>query len=77
MFATLREGESVKLPKLEEMKDQFNLLKAFYTPIRCNMCTDFSVEYTDLAVGDPWLRGPDGRSVPGRSNNGTHTHKIC
>lgn len=60
VLATLRNGRTAKLLKLEEMKDQFNLLKGFYTPTRCNMCTDFSVEYADIAVGDPWLRGPDG-----------------
>jgi hypothetical protein len=25
------------------------------------MCTDFSAEHADIAVGDPWLRGPDGK----------------
>jgi coenzyme F420 hydrogenase subunit beta len=61
IHAKLRSGETVKVLKLEEMKDEFNLLKQFYTPLRCNMCTDFSVEYADLAAGDPWLRGPDGK----------------
>jgi coenzyme F420 hydrogenase subunit beta len=59
--ATLRDGTTTRLLKLEEMKDEFNLLKQFYTPTRCDMCTDFSVEHADVAVGDPWLRGPDGR----------------
>lgn len=53
-------GEPFKLLKHEEMKDEFNTLKLFYTPPRCNMCIDFSAEYADLSVGDPWLRGPDG-----------------
>jgi len=60
IFAKLQDGSVHKLLKLEEMKDEFNMLKGFYTPDRCNMCTDFSAEHADLAVGDPWLRGPDG-----------------
>jgi len=60
VFAKLKGGEPFKVLKNEEMKDEFNTLKLFYTPKRCNMCTDFSAEYTDIAVGDPWLRGKDG-----------------
>ena len=55
------DGRSKKMLKLEEMKDEFNLAKLFYTAPRCNMCVDFSAEYADIAVGDPWLRGPDGK----------------
>lgn len=58
--ARLRDGSEKKILKLEEMKDEFNLLKLFYTAPRCTLCTDFSGEYADLSVGDPWLRGPDG-----------------
>jgi len=54
-------GKPFKLLKHEEMKDEFNTLKLAYTPLRCDMCIDFSAEYADLAVGDPWLRGPDGK----------------
>jgi len=60
IHATLKDGTHMKVLKNEEMKDEFNLLKKFYTPERCNMCIDFSAEYCDLACGDPWLRGPDG-----------------
>lgn len=60
VIAELRDGRKEKVLKLEEMKDEFNMLKLFYTAPRCNMCIDFSAEYADLAVGDPWLRGPDG-----------------
>lgn len=56
-----KDGSERKLLKLEEMKDEFNLLKLFYAAPRCNMCIDFSAEYADIALGDPWLRGPDGR----------------
>lgn len=55
-----KDGTTQKVLKLEEMKDEFNMLKLFYTAPRCNMCVDFSAEYADLAVGDPWLRGADG-----------------
>lgn len=61
VYAQLRDGSVRKALKLEEMKDEFNLLKIFYTAPRCNMCIDFSAEHADLAVGDPWLRGPDGK----------------
>ena len=58
--ARMRDGTEKKILKLEEMKDEFNLLKLFYTAPRCTACTDFSGEYSDLSVGDPWLRGSDG-----------------
>lgn len=61
VVAQLRDGSLRKVLKLEEMKDEFNLLKMFYTPPRCNMCIDFSAEYADVAAGDPWLRGHDGK----------------
>jgi coenzyme F420 hydrogenase subunit beta len=61
IVATLRDGSTKKLLKLEEMRDEFNLLKLFYTPTRCNMCVDFSAEHADIAVGDPWLKGRDGK----------------
>ena len=32
VYATLRDGQQVKALKLEEMKDEFNMLKGFYTP---------------------------------------------
>jgi coenzyme F420 hydrogenase subunit beta len=61
VVAELRDGSRKQMLKQEEMKDQFNLLKMFYTAPRCNTCVDFSAEYADIAVGDPWLRGPDGK----------------
>jgi coenzyme F420 hydrogenase subunit beta len=56
-----RDGTSKKILKLEEMRDEFNLLKLFYTPSRCNTCIDFGAEHADIAVGDPWLKGRDGK----------------
>ena len=61
MVARLSGGDARKVLKFEEWKDTFNSLKLLYTAPRCNMCIDFSAEYADLAVGDPWLRGPDGK----------------
>jgi len=60
IYASVNDAPMFKVLKNEEMKDEFNTLKLFYTPKRCNMCIDFSAEYADIAVGDPWLRGPDG-----------------
>ncbi|MBU2677976.1 MAG: Coenzyme F420 hydrogenase/dehydrogenase, beta subunit C-terminal domain [Gammaproteobacteria bacterium] len=58
--ASVDNSPMFKVLKNEEMKDEFNSLKLFYTPKRCNMCVDFSAEHADIAVGDPWLRGADG-----------------
>lgn len=64
VIATLQDGTRTKVLKAEEMRDEFNILKMFYAPERCNMCIDFSAEYADVAVGDPWLRGrPDGKFI--------------
>jgi len=60
VHASVDNAPMFKVLKNEEMKDEFNTLKLFYTPKRCNMCIDFSAEHADIAVGDPWLRGPDG-----------------
>lgn len=60
IVAQFADGTSQKVLKLEEMRDEFNTLKLFYTPSRCNTCIDFSAEYADIAVGDPWLKGKDG-----------------
>ncbi len=57
---TLKDGEVVRPFKFEEVKDAINTLKLFYSPRRCNLCLDFSAEYADLTVADPWLRGKDG-----------------
>jgi hypothetical protein len=61
IVAATRDGGTKKILKLEEWKDEFNVLKLFYTAPRCNMCIDFSAEYADISVGDPWLRGRDGK----------------
>ncbi len=61
ILATLQNGVTAKVLNVDEMRDEFNLLKLFYAPNRCNMCIDFGAEYADIAVGDPWLRDrPDG-----------------
>lgn len=48
---------------LEDMRDEFNLLKTLYTAPRCNMCIDYTAEYADISVGDPWLRDPQGQLI--------------
>ncbi len=57
---TLKNGKVVRPFKFEEIKDAINTLKLFYSTRRCNLCMDFSAEYSDLTVADPWLRGEDG-----------------
>lgn len=61
LYAQFKDGSYKKMLKLGEERDEFNLLKLFYSPLRCNMCIDFSAEYSDISVADPWLRGPDGK----------------
>lgn len=64
IIATMQNDVQSKVLKVDEMRDEFNLLKLFYAPNRCNMCIDFSAEYADIAVGDPWLRDrPDGEFI--------------
>jgi coenzyme F420 hydrogenase subunit beta len=60
MTAWFRNGRRVKVLRNEEIKDEINLAKWFFTPPRCNLCLDYSGEYADLAASDPWLRGGDG-----------------
>lgn len=57
---THKDGRIIRPFPFEEIKDAINSLKLFYTAPRCNLCIDFSAEYADISVGDPWLRGPDG-----------------
>jgi coenzyme F420 hydrogenase subunit beta len=57
----LKDGRRLPAVGQEEYKDAFNTLKLGYTPRRCDMCIDFSAEYADIAAGDPWLRGTDGK----------------
>ncbi|MHC4148984.1 MAG: Coenzyme F420 hydrogenase/dehydrogenase, beta subunit C-terminal domain [Planctomycetota bacterium] len=61
IVAQCNDGSLKKVLSLEDWKDEFNLLKFFYVPSRCNTCIDFSAEYADIAVGDPWIKGRDGK----------------
>ncbi len=58
--AESNQGSKEKVLKFEEYKDEINVLKLCYAAPRCNMCIDFTAEYADFSVADPWLRGPDG-----------------
>ena len=55
-----KDGSNEKVLKFEEIKDEINVLKLFYSPSRCNCCIDFSAEYADISVADPWLRSQNG-----------------
>jgi coenzyme F420 hydrogenase subunit beta len=61
LVAQRTDGTIKKVLRLEEFRDEFNLLKLLYVPSRCNTCIDFSSEYADIALGDPWLKGPNGK----------------
>ena len=53
-------GKIEKALKINGMRDEFNLLKFLYKAPRCNLCTDYTAEYADITVGDPWLRDQQG-----------------
>ncbi len=38
----------------------FNIFSRLAPLGRCMLCMDACAEFSDLAVGDPWIRGPDG-----------------
>ena len=48
---TLKNGKSVRMSK-----QSFNYLNFLYTPRRCLLCIDLSNEFSDLSVGDGWLK---------------------
>jgi len=37
-----------------------NVLYRLYTPPRCLTCYDSTAEFADIAVGDPWMKPPEG-----------------
>ncbi|MCX7818529.1 MAG: Coenzyme F420 hydrogenase/dehydrogenase, beta subunit C-terminal domain [Kiritimatiellae bacterium] len=39
----------------------FNVVSRIAPIGRCLLCLDAAAEFSDFAVGDPWIRGPDGR----------------
>jgi len=45
---------------IHDFKDAFNYLRMFYSPQRCLTCIDFSAEFSDLTVLDPWIRDESG-----------------
>jgi coenzyme F420 hydrogenase subunit beta len=57
---TLKDGSKVKLHEGNIKDGAFNFLKCLYYPPRCLTCIDFSNEFADLSVADPWIRSPGG-----------------
>lgn len=58
--ATLADGRVCALHP-GHIKYAFNLLHYLYAPPRCLACIDFSAEFSDLTVMDPWIRDETGR----------------
>ena len=61
LTAEFASGEKKPVLKLQDMRDEFNLMKMLYTAPRCHMCIDYSAEHADISVGDPWLRDKTGK----------------
>jgi coenzyme F420 hydrogenase subunit beta len=55
-----KDGKMVKLHEGNIKDGAFNFLKYIYYPPRCLACIDFSNDFADLSVADPWIRSPDG-----------------
>ncbi len=54
----LKNGEKKILA--HNIKDAFNYLRIFYSPKRCLTCVDFSAEFSDMTMMDPWIRDQTG-----------------
>jgi len=61
---TLESGEIVKLHEGNIKDGAFNFLKLLYYPKRCLLCMDFSNDFADLSVADPWIRSGSGYLFP-------------
>ncbi|MDA8164474.1 MAG: Coenzyme F420 hydrogenase/dehydrogenase, beta subunit C-terminal domain [Desulfobacteraceae bacterium] len=60
MRVTLEDGRIVPLHPGDIKDGAFNYLKYLYGAARCRLCPDFSAELADIAISDPWVRGPRG-----------------
>jgi coenzyme F420 hydrogenase subunit beta len=61
VVVSLRDGRRCEMDKL-----CFNYFNFLYTPKRCLMCIDLSSEFSDISVGDGWLKEQD-HAIPGWS----------
>lgn len=56
--------EPVYFPKAKGYRpssmEVLNVLYRLYTPPRCLTCYDSTAEFADIAVGDPWMKPPEG-----------------
>lgn len=57
---TLKNGEVMPLHSGDIKDGAFNYLKCLYMAPRCLTCTDYSAEFSDIAVADPWIRNKNG-----------------
>ncbi|NIS75874.1 MAG: hypothetical protein GTO08_11505 [Deltaproteobacteria bacterium] len=57
----LKNGDIIPLHSADFKDGAINYLKYLYYPPRCLTCIDFSAEFSDLSVGDPWIRKRDGK----------------
>lgn len=69
ILAKLKDGSVKPLHAFDFKDGAINYLKYLYYPSRCLLCIDFSAELADIAVGDPWLRGKDGRYIYERGHS--------
>jgi coenzyme F420 hydrogenase subunit beta len=57
---TLQDGTIRPLHGGDIKDGAFNYLKNLYMAKRCLVCTDYSAEFADISISDPWIRGTDG-----------------
>lgn len=62
VVARLRNGKTLLLhPDDQDFKDSvIKVLKLMYRSRRCLMCIDYTAEFSDISVGDPWIRNHRG-----------------
>lgn len=59
--AWLKDGRVVPLHRHEIKDGAFNHLLRLYLAERCQLCPDYSAEFSDLSCSDLWVRSRDGR----------------
>jgi coenzyme F420 hydrogenase subunit beta len=63
VHALLKDGRVAPLHQLDVKHGAYNYLSKTYFPKECLNCIDYCAELADIALADPWLRGPDGEFV--------------